>query len=85
MQALPVSWPELAYRTTWEAAYNWRIAQNQAWRVYYGEKSRGIIRPWAVIVVDVGNESILYQHRQSALAKIAAWLIQSKTGQQPKE
>jgi hypothetical protein len=74
MQSDPVTWPELAHRTTWEAAYTWRVGQNQVWRVYYGKKNRGPVRTWAVIVVGVDNETILYQHRQSALDKIVAWL-----------
>ncbi|MBN1583650.1 MAG: hypothetical protein JXA89_23285 [Anaerolineae bacterium] len=76
----PLSWPELAGRTTWEAAYNWQVAQNRAWRVYYGEKGRGIVHTWAVIVVDVNNEAILYQHRQSVLDGVVARLTRSKTG-----
>lgn len=73
MTSAPISWPELTQRAGWEKAYSWRVAKNRGGRVYYGERKRGPVPLWAVIVVD-NSEQVRYLYRQPLGKAIAAWL-----------
>lgn len=66
----PTTWADLPPEAS---GWQWRVAQNKHWRVYYGEKKIGPVVQWRIIATDLDHR-VLYTYVQPWPDSMLAWL-----------